>query len=228
MFYNTMAFIMSKYSIADEGKEVEKMKVLWEEYNKQEKPKKTKVKKTIPSDEERCTCNKADGTRCQMKRSSASVMAKHPEYDPTKCATHNRQLLTPKKTPTKVKKYVCGHMTRKGTQCTTKVLKEGDKCKVYKNMMEKKAREAESEEEKTPKKAPKVPEKAKVEEKHEEAFEEEEHDEELVKALKEIEEEEATQEMEEEDESEDEVPTPKSTKRTPKRQHIIESDDEEE
>lgn len=215
MFFEALEFISTKYALCEEGQEEETIKGLWGDFKKYEQEKgvnKVSKKKKVVPEEDRCTHLKSDGSRCSMRKCSEAVMKKHPEYNPNHCATHNRNDLTPKKgkTTTKAKKYVCGHKKRNGDICETKVSEEGDKCKVYKNMMAnralKKKVEQESEEEKTPTKK-KVEKKVEEEDKYEGDTEE-------------IEEEEENNE-----ESEDEKPT--STKKSPKRV-VVESDDEEE
>lgn len=157
IFAEAVQFFMTQYEIAKEGEEEKVTKELWDLFKKYETKKgdnKVPKKKAEVPDEERCNHTKADGTRCTMKKVSKKVLEAHPEYNKEFCATYNRVLLTPKKTTTTtIKKYVCGHVKRDKTLCGTKVAKEGDKCKVYENMMKNKALKAQaSDEEKTPKK----------------------------------------------------------------------------
>ena len=212
MFNEALLFISTKYALCEEGQEEETIKGLWVDFKKYEQEKgvnKVSKKKAVVPEEDRCTHLKADGSRCSMRKCSEAVMKKHPEYNEDHCATHNRNDLTPKKgKTTKAKKFVCGHTKGNGDKCQTKVLKEGDKCKVYKNMMLNRAlkKDAEqSEEEKTPTKKTSIKKKTptKVEEEYEGDTEE-------------------IEEGDNEEESEEE------SAKSAKKRVVVESDDEEE
>lgn len=219
IFNEAVEFFMTKYELAKKGEEEKVMKELWEDFKKYETKKgenKVPKKKAEVPEEERCTHIKADGTRCTMKKVSEKVLKAHPEYNPEFCATKNRVLLSPKKTTTAVvKKFVCGHVKRDKTLCGTKVAKEGDKCKVYDNMMKNKALKAQaSDNEATPTKTTPI-------KKHEPEHEEEEDD-------AETEEIEATNEDSGAESEDEELPPTKSAKKSATKKRVVEESDDEE
>jgi hypothetical protein len=238
MFIETIRFMSTKYELFEDPDDEStsqdtieaQIKALWEDYKKYETKAKTKGSKTKKplEDSDRCTRIKANGDRCTTRKCSSKVLEAHPEYDQDLCALHNRVDNTPKKASKGTKspkKFICGHETKGGKECQTKVSEEGEKCKVYQNMMAKRAAKAKDKdtsdsdsEEETPIKTPKTPNASKATPKA------------TPKATKD------NDNDSEDNDSEEETPkaTPKSPKASPKspkaspKRVILESDDEEE
>jgi hypothetical protein len=237
MFIETIRFMSTKYDLFEDPDDEStsqdtieaQIKALWEDYKKYETKAKTKGSKTKKplEDSDRCTRIKANGDRCTTRKCSSKVLEAHPEYDQDLCALHNRVDNTPKKASKGTKspkKFICGHETKGGKECQTKVSEEGEKCKVYQNMMAKRAAKAKDKdtsdsdsEEETPIKT-KAPNASKATPKA------------TPKATKD------NDNDSEDNDSEEETPkaTPKSPKASPKspkaspKRVILESDDEEE